>query len=214
MWVEPTSLAASAAEGGGPERASPPPALRHALGLPGAMNVSAGLHSLRSAGLTGCLGGSMAALGYAHTGMLAAVPAATGLAVLAASDLRTRRFSLNTLRVCSVLVAVGLVLDSSRASAWDRLVVAAVVTAIVGAALGGAWLGTRGIAFGDVLLTTFAVAVPAWLSPQAAGITILVGLLAALVMVLARRLGADRDPTGIALGPALVAGWAVAMVVG
>lgn len=214
MWVEPTAPVASALEGGGPERASPAPPLRHALGLPGAMTVSADLPSLRTAGLTGCLGGGVAALGYVHTGMLATLPAATGLAVLAASDSRTRRFSLKTLRVSSVLVAVGLVLDSSRASAWDRLVVAAVVTAILGAAFAGAWLGTRGIAFGDVLLTTFAVAVPAWLSPLAAGVTILVGLLAASAMVVARRLGAERDPTGVALGPALLVGWAVAMVVG
>lgn len=176
--------------------------------------MSAGMHSLRTAGLTGLLGGGMAALGYARTGMLAAVPAGTGLALLATSDLRTRRFSLSTLRASSILVAVGLVVDSSRAAAWDRLVVAAVVTAIVGAALGGAWLGTRGIAFGDVLLTTFSVAVPSWLSPRAAAITILVGLLTALVVVLAERRVGDRKSTGVALGPALLAGWAIAMVVG
>ena len=176
--------------------------------------MSAGMHSLRTAGFTGLLGGSMAALGYVHTGMLAAVPAGTGLAVLAFSDLRTRRFSLSTLRASSILVAVGLVVDSSRAAAWDRLVVATLVTAIVGAAVGGAWLGTRGIAFGDVLLTTFSVAVPAWLSPRAAATTLLVGLLASLVMVLAERRVADRGSPGVALGPALLAGWAVAMVVG
>lgn len=216
MWVEPASPAASAAEGDGPDRATPPTAPRRAaLGLPGAMTVSAGVHSLRSAGLTGFLGGSMAVLGYANTGLLASVPAATGLAVLASSDLRTRRFSLSTLRASAVLVAVGLVVDSSRAAAWDRLVVAAAVTALVAAALAGAWLGTRGIAFGDVLLTSFAVAVPAWLSPRAAAVTVFVGVLAAALLVLVRRVWADHRTSGtVAFGPALLAGWAVAMVVG
>lgn len=86
--------------------------------------MSAGVHSLRRAGLTGCVGGSMAALGYAHTGLIAALPAATGLAALAASDLATRRLSLRTLRTSAVLVGVGLVLDSGRTQAWDRLLAA------------------------------------------------------------------------------------------
>lgn len=176
--------------------------------------MGAGVHSLRRAGLTGCLGGSMAALGYAHSGLIAAVPAATGLAALAASDLATRRFSLRTLRVSSVLVGTGLVLDSGRAGAWDRLVAAVVVTALVGLALLGAWLGARGIAFGDVLLTTFAVSVPAWLSPSAAVVTVLAALVVALGIVLFRRVRDATDGPGVPLGPALLAGWVFAMVVG
>ena len=176
--------------------------------------MGAGGLSLK-AGLTGCVGGSLAALGYLHTGMVAAVPAATGLAALAASDFASRRFSLRTLRVASVLVAVGLLVDSSRAAAWDRLAVAAAVTALVAAALVGAWLGTRGIAFGDVLLTSFAVAVPAWLSPRAAVVTVLVGVVAAASIIVVRRVRSDGE-TGstVAFGPALLAGWVVAMVVG
>lgn len=212
MGVESTAAVASATEGAWPGRATAPP--RHGLGLPGAMSVSAGVHSLRRAGLTGCLGGSMAALGYAHTGLIAAVPAATGLAALAASDLATRRFSLRTLRVSSALVGAGLVLDSGRAEAWDRLGAAVVVTALVGLALLGAWLGTRGIAFGDVLLTTFAVAVPAWLSPSAALVTVLAAVVVALGMVLVRRVKNATDDPSVPLGPALLAGWVFAMVVG
>lgn len=176
--------------------------------------MGAGVHSLRRAGLTGCLGGSMAALGYAHTELIAAVPAATGLAALAASDLATRRFSLRTLRVSSALVGAGLVLDSGRTEAWDRLVAAVVVTGLVGLALLGAWLGTRGIPFGDVLLTTFAVAVPAWLSPSAAIATVLAALVVALGMVLVRSVRDTKDAPGVPLGPALLAGWVFAMVVG
>ena len=176
--------------------------------------MGAGGLSLK-AGLTGCVGGSLAALGYLHTGMVAAVPAATGLAALAASDLTSHRFSLRTLRAASVLVAVGLLVDSSRAAAWDRLAVAAALTVLIAVALAGAWLGTHGIAFGDVLLTSFAVAVPAWLSPRAAAVTVLVGVLAAALLVLVRRGWADDGTSStVAFGPALLAGWVVAMVVG
>lgn len=176
--------------------------------------MSAGVHSLRRAGLTAGVGGSMAALGYAHTGLIAALPAATGLAALAASDLATRRFSLRTLRTSAVLVGVSLVLDSGRTQAWDRLLAAVVVTGLVGLGLLGAWLGTRGIAFGDVLLATFAVAVPAWLSPSAAVVTVLAALVVALWTVLVRRVKDATDRPGIPLGPALLAGWVFAMVVG
>lgn len=176
--------------------------------------MGAGVHSLRRAGLTGLLGGGTAALGFAHTGLIAAVPAATGLAALAASDLTTHRFSLRTLRLSSVLVGAALVVDSGRAEAWNRLLVAGFVTALVGVALLGAWLGTRGIAFGDVLLTTFAVVVPAWLSPRAAVVTVVVGILAALGMVLGRRVRVTGEPSGLPLGPALLMGWMAAMVVG
>jgi hypothetical protein len=212
MGVESTAAVASATEGAWPGRATAPP--RHGLGLPGAMSVSAGVHSLRRVGLTGCLGGSMAALGYAHTGLVAALPAATGLVALAASDLATRRFSLRTLRTSAVLVGVGLVLDSGRTQAWDRLLAAVVVTGLVGLALLGAWLGTRGIPFGDVLLTTFAVAVPAWLSPSAAIATVLAALVVALGMVLVRRARDTSDAPGVPLAPALLTGWMFAMVVG
>lgn len=212
MGVESTCAVAGATEGAWPGRAIAPP--RHGLGLPGAVGVSAGVHSLRRAGLTGCVGGSMAALGYAHTGLIAALPAATGLAALAASDVARRRFSLRTLRISAVLVGVGLVLDSGRTQAWDRLLAAVVVTGLVGLGLLGAWLGTRGIAFGDVLLTTFAVAVPAWLSPSAAVVTVLAALVVALGMVLVRRVKDATDRRGVPLGPALLAGWVFAMVVG
>lgn len=212
MGAESIAATASATEGAGPQPAPAP--VRHRLGLPGAMSTSAGVHSLRWAGFTGCLGGSMAAFGYVHTGLIATVPAATGLATIAASDLATRRFSLRALWVSSVLVGIGLVLDSGRDAAWDRLLVGGVVTALIGIGLLGAWLGTRGIAFGDVLLTTFAVAVPAWLSPRAAFVTVLAAVLATFVVILVRRRRDSSESTGLAFGPALLAGWLVAMVVG
>lgn len=180
------------------------------------MKTVAGSHTLRTAGMTGCVGGCVAAVGLWQTGLIAAVPAATGLTTLAASDLATRRFSPASLRAASALVAAGLVLDTARGSAWDRLAMAAAVSVVVALAMLALWVGTRGVAFGDVLLVTFAVAVPAWLSPQAAGLTVVVALVVAgtIVLVRPRRQSEGLASGTIALGPALLAGWVVAMVVG
>ena len=82
------------------------------------MKTVAGTHTLRTAGMTGCVGGCLAAVGLWQTGLIAAVPAATGLTALAASDLGTRRFSLAILRVASALVIVGLLLDADPLEAF------------------------------------------------------------------------------------------------
>lgn len=180
------------------------------------MTTVVGTHKLRMAGMTGCVGGCVAAVGLWQTGLIAAVPAATGLTALAASDLATRRFSLAALRVASALVVAGLLLDTVRDSAWERLAIAAAVSGLVAVAMLALWIGARGVAFGDVLLVTFAVAVPAWLSPRAAVLTVLVALVVAAAIVVARprRQSEGLAPATIALGPALLAGWVVAMVVG
>ena len=180
------------------------------------MRTAADTHTLKSAGMTGCVGGCVAAVGLWKTGLIAAVPAATGLAALASSDLATRRFSLASLRTASALVAVGLLLDAARGSTWDRLAMAAAVSSGVAVAMLALWVGTRGVAFGDVLLVTFAVAVPARLSPRAAGLTVLVALVVAAAVVLVRPLRQSEGVAAgtVALGPALLAGWVVAMVVG
>lgn len=180
------------------------------------MKTVAGPHTLRTAGITGSVGGCVAAVGLWQTGLIAAVPAATGLTALAASDLATRRFSLAALRVASALVVAGLLLDTARDSAWDRLAITAAISGLAAVAMLALWMVARGVAFGDVLLVTFAVAVPAWLSPRAAGLTVLVALVVAAGVVLVRpRRQSEGVATGtIALGPALLAGWVVAMVVG
>lgn len=185
-------------------------------GLPGSMNSVAGTHTLKAAGLTGCVGGCLAALGFWQTGLIATVPAATGLTVLAASDLRTHRFSLKTLRLATAFVAAGLVVDSMRSSDWGRLLATGVVAGVVAVAVLALWVNTPGIAFGDVLLLTFAVLVPAWLSPWAAAATVLVALVVGGAAATIKRRGrrAGRSPVTVALGPALLAGWVAAMVVG
>lgn len=179
------------------------------------MNVLPGTHTLRAAGLTGCVGGCAAALGFWQTGLVATVPAATGLTVLAASDFTTHRFSLKTLRLATAFVVAALVIDSTRVSDWDRLIATAVVAGFVAAAVLALWLTTTGIAFGDVLLLTFAVLVPAWLSPWAAVATILTALVIGGAAATVQRHGRPARPqVTVALGPALLAGWVAAMVVG
>lgn len=180
------------------------------------MSSLAGTHALKTAGLTGCVGACTAALGFWQTGLIAAVPAATGLTALAASDLTTHRFSLKTLRLATALVVTGLVIDAMRASAWDRLVPTVAVAGLVALAVLALWLSTPGIALGDVLLLTFAVLVPAWLSPSAAGVTILVTLVLGGAVAVIQRHGRPlgRSPATVALGPALLAGWAAGVTVG
>lgn len=216
MGVEPTASVAPPAKGGGSGRTSSTARLRTDPELPGPMKTVAGTHTLRTAGVTGLIGGCVAAVGLSQTGLIAAVPAATGLTALAASDFAARRFSLTLLRAASALVVAGLLFDAARGPAWGRLVIAAAVTGLMGVAMIALWMVARGVAFGDVLLVTFSVAVPAWLSPRAAGLTLLVALVVAAAVVLVRpRRESEGLATGtMALGPALLAGWVVAMVVG
>ncbi len=88
---ETTESVASPARRVGPSRGTSPAHARTVPGLPGSMNSLAGTHTLKAAGLAGCVGGCMAALGFWHSGLIAAVPAATGLTALAASDPTTHR---------------------------------------------------------------------------------------------------------------------------
>ena len=78
------------------------------------------------------------------------------------------------------------------------------------------WFNTSGIAFGDVLLLTFAVLVPAWLSPWAAVATVLIALVVGGAAVMIQRHGRPpgQSPMAVAFAPALLAGWVAAMVVG
>ena len=207
---------ASPAQPGGASRGTTAAHECASPGLPGSMISLAGTHTLKAAGLTGCVGGCVAALGFWQTGLVATVPAATGLTVLAASDLTTHRFSLKTLRLATAVVVAGLVVDSMRASDWDRLIATAVVAGVVATTVLALWLNTAGIAFGDVLLLTFAVLVPAWLSPWAAVVTVLIALVVGGAAAMIQRHGRPpgRSPVAVAFAPALLTGWVAAMVVG
>jgi hypothetical protein len=136
---------------------------------------------------------------------------------LAASDLTTHRFSLRTLRLATALVAVGFVVDAVRGAAWGRLAQAVLIAGVVALGVSVLWVVTVGISFGDVLLLTLTVLIPAWLSPRAVVITILAALVVGGTVAVAQRVGRSRKPSssaGVALGPALLAGWTIGVVVG
>ena len=162
------------------------------------------------------LGGCIAVVGLWQTGMIAALPGAIGLTALAVSDAATRRFSVRTFRVAGALVVVGLLLDTARASAWDRLAVGIALVSAVTLTWLVLWLATVGVAFGDVLLATFAVLIPAWLSPRAVGSTIFVALVVggAVAAIQRHHRRSSADAGTIALGPALLMGWVAGVVIG
>lgn len=180
------------------------------------MTALAATHTFKTTWLAGCGGGCLAAVAVWRTGMIAAIPGAIGLTALAVSDAMTRRFPVRTLRIAAALVVAGLLLDTARASAWDRLAVAAALVSAVALALLVLWFATPGIAFGDVLLLTFAVLVPAWRSPLAVASTILVALVVGGIVAAIQRHHRHAGTTAatIALGPALLVGWAAGVVIG
>ena len=157
----------------------------------------------------------LAALGWAATGVIAAAPAATGLTLVAASDLTTHRFSVRTLGLVSVTVAAALIADAVVSHSWHHLVVAAVGTATASTLLLFTWLASAGVAFGDLLLGAFTVVVPFYLSLTAAAITVLVALVSAAAFVLARAAWSGRSHSELVpLAPALLVGWTCGVVVG
>jgi hypothetical protein len=181
------------------------------------MSTLAATHRRMTAGLTGCVGACVAVIGFSQTDTMAAVPAAAGLSALAASDLTTHRFSLRTLRLATALVAVGFIADAERGAAWGRLAGALLIAGAVALGVAVLRVVTVGISFGDVLLLTFTVLIPAWLSPRSVVITILAAIVIGGAVAVAQRAGRSKKPSspvGVALGPALLAGWAIGVVVG
>lgn len=158
---------------------------------------------------------TVAIAGLLATGLLAAVPAGAGLVVAAASDLTTHRFSTHRLGITGGLAAAVLLIDTAVDGTWARLAFAMAATAGVAALLTVTWLVTRGLAFGDVLLVAFTLAIPLYMSVLAAAVTSGVAVLAAAAVVAVRvvRLGPDR-PSTIALAPALLVGWLAGVIVG
>jgi hypothetical protein len=177
-----------------------------ALSLPRARSRTAGTWAVALA---------TAASGWAASGLLAAVPAAAGLAVVAVSDLTTHRFSVRTLGVSSAMVAAALTADAAATGSWHHLAVAGGGTAALSVLLLVIWLVTAGVAFGDLLLGVFTLVVPLYLSLTSAAITVVVALAAAAGFVIARaaRSGPSRS-TMVPLAPALLVGWLCGVVAG
>jgi len=155
-----------------------------------------------------------ATVGWLASDLPAAVPAGAVLGVLAMSDLATHHISIRALEVGSGLVTLALTVDAALGNSWERLALAFGETAAVAALLAIAWLSTRGISFGDVLLGAFALAIPLYLSLTAAAVTALAALVTAALYVLERaaRVGPRRSAT-VPLAPALLVGWVCGVAV-
>ena len=165
-------------------------------------------------GITGLLGCSAAVLATIHSGRAAAAPAAVGLTVLAATDLKERRLPSWIVGATFTAVMAAALVDAERSSEWMRLVEAAAVAGAVSVAALFLWAATSGIAFGDVKLLGVAAIVPALISPQLVVSMMFVALLASVVVVCAgwlRTRGTTHNAS-IAFAPPLLLGWLVAVM--
>ena len=146
-----------------------------------------------------------------RTGLLSALPSATGLTVLAASDVATRRIPRNIFAVAAVATVTFAVVDALRLSSTRGLLRGAMVTAVVAVVAAAIWLATTGIAFGDVKLLVLAAFVPGSLRGSAVVAMVLFALLAALTMIVIERirLGSLALKSTIPFGPPLLVGWLV-----
>lgn len=163
------------------------------------------------AGIRGVVALGVAAAGWLVSGLLAAIPAGVALTCLAETDLASHRFSLRLLAVASAFMSVALVADAVRLNSFVPIRGACIGVMLTALVLGGVWLATDGLAFGDVLMTTFMVATPAALAWRAM-IGALVAATAFAVAHIARR-GLHRSST-VPLAPALLGGWMWGLVVG
>jgi hypothetical protein len=180
----------------------------------GAVALSLPVARSRTAG-TWAVALGAAASGWAASGLLAAVPAAGGLAVIAISDLTTHRFSVRTLGVASAIVAAALIADAAASGSWHHLAIAGGGAVAVSVMLLLTWVVAAGVAFGDQLLGVFTLVVPLYLSLTAAAITVVAALVAAAGFVIARAAwsGPTRS-TMVPLAPALLVGWLCGVVAG
>lgn len=181
----------------------------------GGVVIVAAPHPLRAPGWTGCVGGCVAAVGVLASGSVAALPAGVALTYLAWSDLATRRLSMRLLGWATVVVATSIVAEAVERGSAGRLAPTAGALLVLLVAAAAAWLTTRGIAFGDVLLVVFAALVPAWLSAGAVVTMLGVAIVVAGIVVAARRLLLDlNNRSTVAFAPVLLVGWFVAVAIG
>lgn len=182
---------------------------------PGGEVMIAARHPPRAPGWTGCVGGCVAAVGALTSGSAAALPAGVALTYLAWSDLISRRLSLRLLAGATVVVSTSIAAEAINGGSAKRLGPAAVAVLVLLIAATTAWMATRGIAFGDVLLLGFAALVPAWLSAAAVVTMVGVAIVVAGIGVAARRLRPDLTARpSVAFAPALLVGWVVGVAIG
>jgi hypothetical protein len=163
------------------------------------------------AGITGLAVGAMCVW---RTGLLSALPSATGLTLLAASDFATRRISRRTFKHAAIATFGFALFDAAVQANRSRFVEAAITTAVIALLAYIVWAATSGIAFGDVKLVALATFVPAWLRGTAVITMLLAALATAVVMVVVERVRAGHlsSKSSIAFGPPLLAGWLVGVL--
>ena len=185
----------------------------HLFGQKPEMSSGTDLRALRI-GITGLLGCSVAVLVTMHSGRIAAAPAALGLTVLAATDLRERRLPSWIVSATFAAVLVTAVVDAARLDAWTQLAEGAAIAGTVYLVSMVIWALTSGVAFGDVKLLGLAAIVPAVIAPRLIISMVFFALLAALVVVAKRWLRAQGSAhnASIAFAPPLLVGWLVAVM--
>ena len=177
------------------------------------MTAAAPTQTIRLTG-AGIAGLAVGAVCVWRTGLLAALPSALGLTVLAASDFRIRRVPREVFATTAAATVGLAVVDAAVQGSGGRLVAALLITAAVRLVAGTLWAATSGIAFGDVKLLAFASFVPAWLRGSAVLAMVLVALTAAVGMVVVERVrvGGLTRKSSIAFGPPLLVGWLVGVL--
>jgi hypothetical protein len=157
-------------------------------------------------------------VGVWQCGSVVAVPAGAGLAVVAVSDALERRVSPRVVALTGLLTLCVFVTAAGVSHEWSSVTRSVALAALVGVAMLGGWLVSRGaVAFGDVPLTVVAVLVPAWVSVAAAWWMLLGALMVGGALVLARRverLSLGSSPTTVPFAVALLGGWVVGLCVG
>ena len=159
----------------------------------------------------GVVGFCVGAVCTVKTGLVAALPSAMGLTVLAATDMSARRIPKRILAATAMGTIACGVADSLRQGSAERFTMALLTAAIVGAIAGATWCVTAGIAFGDVKLLALAAFVPAFLRGTAVITMVVVSLLVATAMIVIERirLGSLALKSTIPFGPPLLVGWLV-----
>jgi Flp pilus assembly protein protease CpaA len=185
----------------------------HLFGRKPEMSAGTDARALRI-GITGLLGCSAAVLATMHSGRTAAAPAALGLTVLAATDLRERRLPSRIVSATFAAVLVTAVVDAARLDAWVQFAEGAAIAGTVSLVSMVIWAITSGIAFGDVKLLGLAAIVPALIAPRLIISMVFFALLASLFVVAKRWLRAQRTThhASIAFAPPLLVGWLVAVL--
>ncbi len=145
----------------------------------------------------------------------AIVPGAVGLAWLTWTDTTARRLARPVLAATAAATWLALVVQGAAAGVPQRLLGPLLASGAVAFCFGVLWLtAPSALAFGDVILATVAVAVPASISASTVVWMFVVAFIVGGLVVVARRLGRRGGPgSSVPFAGCLLFGWVVAVVV-